>query len=100
MFKNPFSFNGRIRRKEYALSLLIYIICVVFIFSINSGGRGNNFLTIGLIPLFWFLIAQGAKRCHDCGNSGWFQFIPLYGLWLLFAEGNTGRNEYGENPKG
>ena len=52
------------------------------------------------IPLIWFLIAQGAKRCHDRGNSGWFQLIPFYGLWMLFADSITGENEYGPNPKG
>ncbi len=52
------------------------------------------------IPLIWFLIAQGAKRSHDRGNSGWYQIIPFYGLWLLFADSESGKNEYGLNPKG
>lgn len=52
-----------------------------------------------LVPYFWFIWAQGAKRCHDRGNSGWFQIIPFYGLWMLFAEGETGTNEYGNSPK-
>jgi len=55
---------------------------------------------LGYIPLVWFLIAQNTNRCHDLGNSGWYQLIPFYGLWLLFAEGNTGGNIYGRNPKG
>ena len=54
------------------------------------------FLLPGLI-FFW---AQGAKRCHDLGNSGWYQLIPLYGLWMLFQDGIKGNNEYGINPKG
>ena len=32
---------------------------------------------IMLVPYFWFIWAQGAKRCHDRGNSGWFQIIPF-----------------------
>lgn len=52
------------------------------------------------IPLIWFLIAQGAKRSHDRGNSGWYQIIPFYILWLLFADSESGGNEYGLNPKG
>lgn len=54
---------------------------------------------IMLIPYLWFIWAQGAKRCHDRGNSGWFQIIPFYGLWMLFAEGEVGTNEYGNSPK-
>jgi uncharacterized membrane protein YhaH (DUF805 family) len=46
------------------------------------------------------MLAQGAKRCHDRGNSGIWQIIPFYGLWMLFADGDLGRNEYGANPKG
>ena len=39
------------------------------------------------------------KRCHDLGNSGWFQLIPLYGFWMIFQDGIKGNNEYGINPK-
>lgn len=52
------------------------------------------------ILLFWFKLAQGTKRCHDRGNSGWFQFIPFYGLWMLFGDSDYGINKYGPNPKG
>jgi len=45
------------------------------------------------------MLAQGAKRAHDLGNSGYYQFIPFYGLWLIFQPGDSGINTYGENPK-
>ena len=105
MFKAPFSFDGRIRRTEYGLSYLIYLVFSVpfnFYFQTNeqpSGGVTIVFFLL-LIPFLWFLIAQGAKRCHDRGNSGWFQLIPLYGLWMLFADSDHGPNEYGPNTKG
>ena len=51
------------------------------------------------IPLAWFLFAQGAKRCHDRNGSGWWQIVPFYGLWMIFADGTEGPNEYGPNPK-
>lgn len=106
MFNNPFSFNGRIRRLEYVLSHIIYlifvgVITVLFIALGDPEGFVTNVLMIVLwIPLLWFMLAQGAKRCHDRDNSGWFQMIPFYSLWMLFAPGDIGDNEYGPNPKG
>lgn len=108
MFKAPFSFNGRIRRTEYGLSVLLYmVVAIVMQFAILSsaqssagGGAGASLLfLILIIPLVYFMFAQGAKRCHDLGHSGWFQLIPFYGLWMLFADSKTGINEYGPNPK-
>lgn len=105
MFKNPFSFNGRIRRTEYGLSYLIYTaVGLPFDLYFDSTEEPSLALSICfliiLIPLLWFLFAQGAKRCHDRGNSGWFQLIPFYIFWLVFADSDNGENEYGPNPKG
>lgn len=58
------------------------------------------FYLLLFFPALWFLWAQGAKRCHDRGNSGWYQIIPFYGLWMLFADGEECENEYGVDPKG
>ena len=96
MFSNPFSFDGRIRRMEYGISYIIYVISSQVIAGISIETPG---LLILLIPLSWFGIAQGAKRCHDLGNSGWWQLIPFYPFWLIFQEGKPGSNEYGPNPK-
>jgi uncharacterized membrane protein YhaH (DUF805 family) len=101
MFKNPFSFDGRIRRTEYGLSVIIYAVAVGFINIIIQESQGDAvFLMIAYIPILWFFWAQGAKRCHDVGNNGWWQLIPFYGLWLLFQDGQPGANQYGQNPKG
>jgi uncharacterized membrane protein YhaH (DUF805 family) len=48
----------------------------------------------------WICLASGAKRCHDRGNSGLYQLIPFYGLWMLFGDGDHGSNHYGADPKG
>lgn len=50
--------------------------------------------------LIWLRIAQGVKRCHDIGDSGWFQLIPFYVLLMYFADSQYGVNKYGLNPKG
>jgi uncharacterized membrane protein YhaH (DUF805 family) len=99
MFKNIFSFDGRIRRTEFGISYIIYTICYVVIRMIVEPSRELALLYLAFIPLLWFLLAQGSKRCHDIGNSGWYQLIPFYVFWLLFAVGQPYENRYGDNPK-
>ncbi|MEP1488547.1 MAG: DUF805 domain-containing protein [Algibacter sp.] len=103
MFKNILSSDGRIRRTEYCLSYLGYIMIVNG--SEFLGAYYNfeyaDYLNIALIiPSIYIIIVQGAKRCHDRGNSGWYQLIPFYQLWMFFADSDDGPNEYGDNPKG
>jgi uncharacterized membrane protein YhaH (DUF805 family) len=103
MFRNSFSFEGRIRRLEYGLSFIIYYIwlffCAFVSFSINADNFDGIYFLLMILG-FYFLIAQGAKRCHDRGNTGWYQLIPFYGLWMLFGDGDIGNNNHGANPKG
>ena len=107
MLKEPFSFDGRIRRTEYGISFIIYVVIITIInLLVASDSRGSDnsggavIALIFFIPILWFLWAQGAKRCHDLGNSGWWQLIPFYVFWLIFADGELGSNKYGDNPKG
>jgi len=105
MFKKPFSFEGRIRRTEYGLSYILFILfsgilgVIMEAFAPNDT-NGSLLILVFIIPAYWFIFAQGSKRCHDRGNSGWFQIIPFYGLWMLFADSDFGNNQYGPNPKG
>lgn len=99
MFKNPFSFDGRIRRTEFGLTVILYWIGIS-ILSVSADGEGVATLFLLLyIPMLYLMIAQSAKRCHDRGNTGWFQLIPFYIFWMIFAEGDNGTNEYGLDPK-
>jgi uncharacterized membrane protein YhaH (DUF805 family) len=100
MFQNLFSFDGRIRRTEYGISFIIYVVAAVIVNAIMQSGGGAAIIGLAYIPMLWFFWAQGAKRCHDRGNSGWYQIIPFYGFWMLFADSDNGVNEFGENPKG
>ena len=103
MFKRPFSFNGRIRRLEYGISFIIYLVWYVVLEMAEKSPNLSQgvaiILLISFVPMLWFLWAQSCKRCHDRGNSGWYQLIPFYFLVLLFGEGVETENEYGDNPK-
>lgn len=102
MFKDVLSFNGRIRRTEYAITYIIVLVVEVSLdLLINTDGYFESLLKLAfLIPILWFSLAQGSKRCHDRGNSGLYQLIPFYILWMLFGDSDYGRNRYGTNPKG
>ena len=108
MFSRPFSFKGRIRRTEYGITTIIgFIINMLMGVMINSIESSKYDISDGiivlyliiLVPYVWFMWAQGAKRCHDRGNSGFYQLIPFYVFWMLFAEGDPQENEYGNSPK-
>lgn len=101
MFRCPFSFEGRIRRLEFGLSYIAGFIYSFFAGIMNRLFDGTEAsVYLWLIPSCWFMYAQSAKRCHDRGNSGWYQLIPFYVLWMLFGDSDKGDNEYGPNPKG
>ena len=101
MFKNAFLYNGRITRTEFGLSSLIAVSCFMSLLMIASKYTTDPRIPFfSSLPILWFCIAQGAKRCHDIGESGWKQFIPFHIFALLFEDSHIGINQYGLNPKG
>jgi len=96
MFKNVFSFNGRIRRLEYGLSIIIFFLIAILL----GGIIEERFILFVLIPVYIFLLSQGTRRCHDLDFNGWWQLVPFFGFAMLFLDGDVGSNQYGGNPKG
>ena len=55
MFKEPFSFDGRIRRTEYGLSFIFYVIAAVIVNAIMASNRDAAIVGIAYLPMLWFL---------------------------------------------
>lgn len=113
--KNQYAnFDGRARRKEYWMYILVYVIIMVA-FSILGAILGmiaTVLATIvsaisGLLGLALLVptIAVGVRRLHDTNKSGWFMLLGLvpivqfYLIYLLVIEGDKGDNQYGPDPK-
>ncbi len=106
-WKSLFSFNGRIRRTRYWLTM----ICTNLLF-LPANMSGENmpdgvaiFTLLMFISALWILLANVVKRCHDLGKSGFFgllMLIPLInlfaGIYLAFFQGDLNDNEYGPSP--
>lgn len=101
--KKYFSFSGRARRTEY---WLVYSVVTILGYVLDAlaeyaeGTLSALLFVLGTILIIWIGFAAGARRCHDLGHNGFWQFIPFYGIWMGFVNGQPGPNEYGENPKG
>ena len=102
--------KGRISRSSFIKTFLLYILFILILvgikyYSVENPSTDTIGTIIGYIPtiarpfVYWFFIAQCVKRCHDIGKSGWWMFIPLFFIWLLFAKGDEHDNEYGEVPQ-
>ena len=106
-WKSLFSFDGRIRRTRYWLTM----ICTnLLFFPANISGDNMpegvaTFTLLIFIPAVWILAANVVKRCRDLGKSGFFallMLIPLVniivGIYLAFFQGDLNDNEYGPSP--
>ncbi|KQR18411.1 MULTISPECIES: DUF805 domain-containing protein [Xanthomonas] len=114
-------FEGRSRRKEYWMFMLLQVIVLVVLgimFGIaaavmgGENGPGPLAWVVGAIMAIFVLalivpsIAVTVRRLHDQGKSGWFyliSFVPYVGgfvvLVFMCLDGTPGPNQYGESPK-
>ena len=105
MFKGMLFFKGRARRLEYCLVLLIlFIIFFGLTLLFESVDVPEVFInitsTVYAFFAIWILLSERARRCHDLGLAGFYQFIPIIFFWLAFQDGEHWTNQWGNNPKG
>jgi len=104
---------GRLRYLAYSFGLSLFIEAIVAVIaviaSVIPGEIGNAITLIILIVAYIMLVVTGffigVKRLHDVNKSAWFLLlflIPLvnifFGLYMLFARGTDGPNNYGPPP--
>ncbi|MCG7586598.1 DUF805 domain-containing protein [Photobacterium sp. OFAV2-7] len=109
-----FSFQGRMRRRDYWLySLPVLLVSLpVFFYSATGNTAGNPVLgVLSLVILgfvFWASAALNVKRLHDRNKSAWWiivTFLPYIGPIFVIVElgildGTKGPNQFGSDPKG
>jgi uncharacterized membrane protein YhaH (DUF805 family) len=117
-------FNGRSRRQEFWMFVLIYMLIyiaslvVYFVLIMVSGNHeagGGGILPmlggclVAIVALAHLVpnIAVAVRRLHDTSRSGWWiliGLIPFIGAIVLLVfyctDSTPGPNEYGPNPKG
>ncbi|MDR2222446.1 MAG: DUF805 domain-containing protein [Flavobacteriaceae bacterium] len=101
-------FNGRARRQEYWMFVLINFGISVVLSVIEALTGLPPFLSgIYSIAVLVPGIGVSVRRLHDINKSGWMlllALIPLVGgiillIWMA-KEGDKGSNQYGNDPKG
>jgi uncharacterized membrane protein YhaH (DUF805 family) len=110
-WRKVFTFDGRARRREYAVFLfgnlaLAFVVLVALSMAGGDAPRMAGWQTVVEFGLIITSLAITVRRFHDIGKGGlnvlWW-FVPVvdivFGLMLLFQDGVGGDNKYGPNPK-
>ena len=101
-------FNGRARRKEFWIFLLINMAVLYGLQFIaeHLGIVGTIILGVCGLSILVPSAAVSIRRMHDIGKSGWWvlvNFIPLIGsIWFIILgakDSVPGTNEWGACPK-
>lgn len=104
-------FDGRAKRTEFWLFILIHVIISIILSVLDTVILGSNIGDIQILPTLYGLavlvpsLAVGCRRLHDSGKSGWLQLIyliPLIGwiiMIVLFVLPSGDDNKYGPRPE-
>ena len=104
-----FSFNGRLRRRDYLIRNLVVGIPYGILYFITLHAQSPVvwiLVYVLMIPGIIIEFSLNIRRLHDLDASGWYcllGFIPIadvvYLLFLFFKSGTDGPNRFGEDPK-
>ena len=110
---------GRLRYLSYQITITILFYVILIVLAVVAGAVSNvsegSPALFGQLLLFVILIipfviysigVYPKRRLHDMNQSGWLAilgFIPfvniIFSLYLIFASGDTGTNQYGHPPR-
>lgn len=112
-----FSFNSRAGRLRYLARVSLFTVATYFVLGLilvvalagqnpDSSGAGVMLgYGVVIVGSVVFGLMFATQRLHDLNQTGWLSvlmFIPLanvvLGLYLLFARGTEGENNYGPPP--
>jgi uncharacterized membrane protein YhaH (DUF805 family) len=100
-------FDGRARRKEYWMFVLINVIISIVLAIVDRAIGTSLIVDIYGLAVLCPSLAVGIRRLHDTGRSGWWllsALIPFIGAILIIIfealDSQPGQNQYGPNPKG
>lgn len=102
-------FDGRINRWPYfwkpiLFSLAVSCLLMIFEMILPLAITGMMFK---IVPIFNVIVTSSfiVRRCHDLDRSGYWGLLVLipvvnffFLLYLLFAKGTDGWNQYGPDP--
>jgi uncharacterized membrane protein YhaH (DUF805 family) len=99
------SYEGRSSRTDYFVVLLSTSVLGAIAGTIMvKGGALGFFSGLFFAAVLWISMCASARRLHDVGHSGWWSLITLVpganfllGLYVLFAPGQDGDNEFGQS---
>jgi uncharacterized membrane protein YhaH (DUF805 family) len=106
VLENYAVFEGRARRMEYWMFVLINLFIVVGARLLDSAlGLGGAIGFLYGLAILIPSIAVSVRRLHDTGRTGWWillGLVPVIGTLVLLVfyclGGDPGDNEYGPDP--
>lgn len=93
---NSFNYKGRASRREYwwFQAFHLFSIGLTAIAFENAGVLQfiPSIVVFGLIPT---QLAVYIRRCHDSNRRGWWYFIPLGNIIVMFDDSDSFENRFG-----